>query len=194
MRTPGTSWFWIASLILAGGAICLIPGQAHANWIYEYKEDFRNNNAESESYFHSIFWPQGAFPPRQAYLYFHDTAEQRELGFGDYNDDPAYLSYRFPAVSEKSMGSVYGELLIDVTRLESSGYLFYELSSDGVNWSAKMELPLGSQQETHGIRLESVRGSCYVKFSGTAVLIDDLEVNLYTPSATILVPEDYATI
>ena len=44
MRTPGTSWSCIAALILAGVATCLIPGQANANWIYEYKEDFINNN------------------------------------------------------------------------------------------------------------------------------------------------------
>jgi parallel beta-helix repeat protein len=192
MRTPGTSWFWTAAAIFVIAAVCLIPGPAKAEW--SYTEHFNNNDAEDDSHFHSIFWPQGAFPPQQAYLYFHDNGDERKLGFRDNNDEPAYICYRFPEGSENLNGSVYGELLIDVTRLESSGYLFYELSSDGVNWSAKMELPLGSQQETHGIHLESVRGSCYVKFSGTAVLIDDLEVNLYTPSATILVPEDYATI
>jgi hypothetical protein len=191
---PGTSWFWIAAIILAGGAICLTPGRAQADWTYQYQDDFSGDGAESESYFHSIFWPQGAFPPRQAYLYFRDTADERELGFGDYNGDPAYLCYRFPEGSENLTGSVYGELLIDVRRLESSGYLSYQTSADGVNWSIKADLPLGSQQETHKIHLESVRGSCYVKFSGASVLIDNLEVNLYTPSATILVPEDYATI
>ena len=100
MRLPGTSWFWIAVIILAGGAICLTPGQAQADWTYQYQDDFNTDKAESESYFHSIFWPQGAFPPWQAYLYFRDTAEERELGFGDYNDDPAYLCYRFPRGSD----------------------------------------------------------------------------------------------
>jgi len=191
MRLSGTSWFWIAAIILAGGAICLTPGKAQADWTYEYQEDFSEDDAESESYFHSIFWPQGAFPPRQAYLYFSDTAEQRELGFGDYNDDPAYLCYRFPGGSGNSTGSVSGELLIDVYFLESSGYLSYQLSADGVNWSLKKDLETASQQEIH---IESVRGSCYVKFFGTGVLIDNLEVNLSSPSATILVPEDYVTI
>ena len=190
MRMPGTSWFWIAAVILAGGAICLTPGQAQADWTYEYKEDFIGDDAESESYFHSIFWPQGAFPPRQAYLYFRDTAEGRELGFGDYNDDPAYLCYRFPEGSENLTGSIYGELLIDVRRLESSGYLSYQFSADGVNWSDEEELETGP----HYIEIESVRGSCYFIFLGTGVLIDNLQVNLYSPSATIRVPEDYTTI
>ncbi len=189
MRLPGTSWFWIAAVILAGGAICLTPGRAQADWTYQ--DDFSSDRAESESYFHSIFWPQGAFPPGKAYLYFRDKGSERELGFGDYNTQEAYLSYRFPTTgSEKSMGSVYGELLIDVRLIESSGYLFYQLSADGVNWSVRKELEPGS----HYIWMDSVRGSCYVKFSGTGVLIDNLEVNLSSPSATILVPEDYATI
>ncbi len=100
------------------------------------------------------------------------------------------MCYRFPEGSENLTGSVYGELLIDVRLLESSGYLFYSLSADGVNWSLEEELVTGS----HNIQIESVRGSCYVKFFGTGVLIDNLEVNLYSPSATILVPEDFATI
>jgi parallel beta-helix repeat protein len=191
-RTPGTSWFWTAAAIFVIAAVCMIPGSAKADW--SYTENFNHDDAEDDSYFHSIFWPQGAFPPRQAYLYYLDTANQRELGFSDYNNDPAYLCYRFPEGSENLSGSVYGELLIDVRRMESWGYLSYKTSADGVNWSIEVDLPLGSQQETHEIHLESVRGSCYVKFSGTSVLIDNLEVNLYTPSATILVPEDYATI
>lgn len=191
MRMPGTCWFWATAAIFIIAAACLISSPAKA---YEYQDDFSSDKAENDSNFHSIFWPQGAFPPRQAYLYFRDTTDERELGFGDYNDDPAYLCYRFPEGSENLTGSVYGELLIDVRRLESSGYLSYQTSADGVNWSIEVELPIGSQQETHEIHLESVRGSCYVKFSGTGVLIDNLQVNLHTPSATILVPEDFATI
>lgn len=187
MRTPGTSWFWIAAAISVVAAVYLIPSSAKA---YEYHDDFSSDNAEGDSNFHSIFWPQGAFPPRQAYLYFRDNGDERELGFGDYNDDAAFLCYRFPEGSENLSGSVYGELLIDVTRLESSGYLSYRFSDDGVNWSGEEELETG----THNIDIGSVRGSCYVKFTGTSVLIDNLEVHLYTPSATILVPEDYATI
>ena len=188
MRTPVTSWPCTAITILVVAAVCLIPSPAKA---YEYQDDFNSNKAEGDSHFHSIFWPQGAFPPRQAYLYFRDNGDERKLGFGDYNDDPAYLCYRFPEGSENLTGSLYGELLIDVSRLESSGYLSYQFSTDGVNWTLPEDLETASQQVIH---LESVRGSCYVKFFGTGVLIDNLEVSLYTLSATILVPEDFATI
>jgi len=192
IKMPGTSWFWTALAIFVIAAVCLIPGPAKADW--SYTEDFNNDNAENDSYFHSIFWPQGAFPPGQAYLYFYDTGDERELGFGEHNDAPAYLCYRFPEGSENLAGTVFGKLQIDVRRLESSGYLSYEFSADGVNWSRETELPLETLQETQEIYLESVRGSCYVKFSGTGVLIDNLKVDLYTTSATILVPDDFDTI
>jgi len=187
MRTPGTNWFCTTAAILVIAAVCLIPSPAKA---YEYSDDFSSDKAEGDSNFHSIFWPQGAYPPQQAFLYFHDNGDERKLGFRDYNGDEASLCYRFPEGSENLTGSVYGVLLIDARRLESSGYLTYQTSADGVNWSSPQEL----EPASHNIPIESVRGSCYVKFSGTAVLIDNLEVNLYTPSATILVPEDFATI
>lgn len=198
MRTPGTSWFWTAAIILVSAAVCLIPSSVKADWSYTYQENFDNNDAENESYFHSIFWPQGAFPPMQSYLYFYDTADQRELGFGDHNDDPAYLCYRFPPGSENSRGSISGELLVDVRLLDSSGsgYLAYRLSTDGVNWGPREELepPEELESPSERIQIDSVRGSCYVIFFGSGVLIDNLEVNLYSSPATIYVPEDFATI
>ena len=88
MRLPGTSWFWTAAIILVSTAVCLTPGQSRADWSYEYTDDFSTGKAEDESYFHSIFWPQGAFPPRQSYLYYRNIGSQRELGFGDSADSP----------------------------------------------------------------------------------------------------------
>jgi hypothetical protein len=198
MRLPGTNWFWIAAIILAGGAICLTPGRAQADWTYEYQDDFSGDGAESESYFHSIFWPQGAYPPRQAYLYHSETSSRSELGFVGYNTQEAYLGYCFPVGGEKSLGAIEGNIHIDVrlpygSDLTSSlsGYLGYWLSADGVNWSSAEELEPGS----HDIQIESVRGNCFIIFLGSGVLIDNLKVNLYSPSATILVPsDDYTTI
>jgi parallel beta-helix repeat protein len=197
MRLPGTSRIWIAAIILVGGAICLTPGQAQADWTYEYQDYFGSDSAESESYFHSIFWPQGAYPPRQPYLYYRNIGSQFELGFGDYHGQPAYLGYCFPVGGGKSPGAIEGTIHIDV-RLpygsdmasSLSGYLLYSFSADGVNWLSAQELEPGS----HDIPVESVRGSCYIIFFGTGVLIDNLEVNLYSPPATIQVPGDYSTI
>jgi len=194
----GKSWFWIAAAVLVGAAVCLIPGQAKADWSYEYQDNFNTDRAESDSYFHSILWPQGAYPPRQAYLYYRERGSQRDLGFGDYNDDPAYLGYCFPVDGEKSPGAIEGTIHIDVRLPYGNGviasslssYLLYRFSPDGVNWLSAQELEPGS----HDIPIESVRGNCYIIFYGTGILIDNLKVSLYSPSATIRVPDDFATI
>jgi len=199
MRVARTGWFWITAAILVGAAVCLAPGKVEADWTYEYREDFSTNSfstnsVEKDSFLHSIFWPQGAFPPPQTYLYYLDTGPQRELGFGDYNDDPALLGYCFPVSSVQLQRAVSGYLQIDVRFPDStdmvSGSLQYSLSADGVIWSPAQQLEPGS----HNIPIESVRGTCYVKFRGTEVLIDNIEVRLKSFPATIEVPRDFATI
>lgn len=191
MRLATTGWSWSTVAIVVSVAVCLVPGQVHA---YEYRDDFRTNKAEEDSYLHSIFWPQGAFPPEESYLYHSDTQQQSELGFGDYNGEPAVLGYYFPVNSAKSLGAVSGYLNIDIRFQDTtdlvSGSLVYSLSDDGVIWSSARQLGQGS----HNIPLESVSGVCYVKFLGTEVLIDNIEVFLSSSPATIEVPRHFATI
>ena len=194
MKLLRRGWvFWITA-ILVSAVVCLAPSRVEAAWTYEYREDFSTNSVERDSFLHSVFWPQGAFPPPQTHLYYLDTGQQRELGFGDYNNDPALLGYCFPVGSVQSQGAVSGYLQIDVRFLEStdmvSGSLEYSLSDDGVVWTSARQLRQGS----HNIPIESVRGTCYVKFRGTEVLIDNIVVRLSSPSATIRVPRDFATI
>jgi hypothetical protein len=195
MRLTGTDWLWTTAVILAGAAVCLAPSQVKADWTYQYQDDFRTDKAEGDSFLHSIFWPQGAFPPsEEAYVYYVDTGGQRELGFGDYNANPAYLGYCFPIGSEKSRAAVSGDLKIDVRFPDSadvaSGYLQYQVSADGVNWSSPEQLEPGS----NNIWIESVCGRCYVIFFGSEVLIDNLEVRLDSQPATFEVPRDFGTI
>jgi hypothetical protein len=193
MRLARTGWSWITAAIVVSVAVCLVPGQVHA-WTYEYRDDFRTNKAEEDSYLHSIYWPQGAFPPSESYLYHSDTQQQQELGFGDYNGEAAVLGYFFPVSSAKSPGAVSGYLNIDIRFQDTtdlvSGSFQYSLSDDGVIWSSARQLGQGS----HNIPLESVSGVCYVKFRGTEVLIDNIEVFLDSSSATIEVPRDFANI
>jgi hypothetical protein len=194
MRMPGTISFWLAA-ILAGAAVFLIPSQVKADWSYEYQDDFSSDNAVNETYFHSIFWPQGAYPPRQGYLFFRDIGSERVLGFGDYYGQLAYLSYCFPTDGGKSPGAIEGTIHVDVyspygSNITSSGYFGYAFSPDGVNWSSPLEMGPGS----HDIQVESVRGNCYIIFFGTGILIDNLQVNLISPSADILVPDDFPNI
>jgi hypothetical protein len=198
MKLPGTTWFWTAAAILVTVIVCLAPSQVRADWTYEYRDEFNTNKAEADSYLQSIFWPQGAFPPGEPYLYFLDSGPQRELGLGDRHGEPGYLGYNFPISPERSRRAISGSLQIDVrfpydadVTSSLSGYLLYQLSADGVNWSSSQQLEPG----THRIPLESVRGTCHIFFFGAEVLIDNLQVNLSAKPATIHVPGDgFATI
>jgi len=180
-----------------GAATCLSPSLAEADWTYKYSDDFSTNKAGGDSYLHSVFWPQGAFPPLEPYLYYLDTETQRELALGDYNSQPAHLGYCFPIDQVPPKATVRGNLYIDVrfrysTEVVSSlsGYLLYSFSPDGINWSSLEELEIGS----NNIPIESTRGTCYIIFFGTEVLIDNLVVRLDSSPVTIHVPQDFATI
>jgi len=213
MRMKSTNWFWTSRsvarsvpcgtyatvAILVVAAVCLSARPVLADWSYEYQDDFSGDKAETDSYLHSIFWPQGAFSPPEPYLYYLDTLSsgQRELALGDYHGQPAYLGYCFPVSPVQHSLAVRGNLQIDVRFTYDadvfptlSGYLWYSLSGDGVTWSAPRELGQGS----HNIQLESVRGTCYVIFYGIEVLIDNLYVNLYSSPATIYVPGEFSNI
>ena len=193
MKLARTGWDWITAAIVVSVAVCLVPAQVHA-WTYDYRDDFSTNKAEQDSYLHSIYWPQGAFPPSESYLYHSDTQQQRELGFGDFNGEAAVLGYRFPVGSDKSPTAVSGYLNIDVRFQDTtdlvSGSLEYSLSEDGVIWGSARQLGSGN----HNISLESVSGAFYIRFRGTEVLIDNLEVFLSSSPATIKVPGDFSTI
>lgn len=198
MRLQGANWLWITTTIIVAVGVCLSPSLTQAQW-YEYEDDFGNpeNWAETDSYLHSAFWPQGAFPPPGPYLYYLDTESERELGFGDRHGQPAFLGYQFPPGSIQSRRSVSGILTVDVRSpfqtgvvSSNSGYLNYSYSADGVNWSAPIELELGN----HEIPIASARGACHIVFSGANVLMDNLHVVLERSAATIYVPSDYGTI
>ncbi|MBA7661786.1 hypothetical protein ES703_69806 [subsurface metagenome] len=194
MKRLRRGWVFWTTAILVSAAVCLAPSRVEADWTYEYREDFSTNSVEIDSFLHSVFWPQGAFPPPQTHLYYLDTGPQRELGFGDYNKDPALLGYCFPVGSVPAQRAISGYLQFDVRFPDStdmvSGSLEYSLSDDGVIWSSARQLGPGS----HYITLESVRGTCYVKFRGIEVLIDNIEVRLSSSPATIHVPRDFTTI
>jgi len=192
MRLRGTGRFWVASALLSVGAVFLAP---RGVWAYEYHENFSTDQAaeSNDTYYHSIFWPEGAYPPSdRPYLYYKEEGFQRELGFEGYYGLEASLSYRFPIGSTFPQRALSGSLRFDLGRTYSTGtgYLLYQLSQDGINWTTPRQLSSGSQY----IWMESVRGTCYITFLGTGVLIDDLSVELSEEPATILVPEDFSTI
>jgi len=188
MKRPNRDVFSAASVVLAVLTVCLLSASARAEWSYYYGDSFSSSSpkAENDSYSHSIIWPQGAFPPSQeAYLYYLDSGG---LGFGDYNDDPAYLGYYFPIGSQDAPGAVYGQITVEVQFTQSSGYLACSVTAD--DYTDTHELNSG----TNTISIDSVWGRAYVVLYGSEVVIDRIQVNLSSPSANIRVPGDYNTI
>ena len=197
MKHRGTRLFWIVAVIPAAVAVFLAPVPAQAEYTYDYSDDFTTDKAQTDSYIHSIFWPEGAYPPAEAYLYQQNGGTQTQLGFASniVNGEPAYIGYCFPSQDALSGREVFGSLHVTVrlpygSEAASPGYLYYRLSSDGINWENPEPLGPG----LNDIPLKSVRGACYVIFFGTEVLIDNLNVSLLASPATIRVPQDAPTI
>jgi hypothetical protein len=171
--------------------------QAGAEWLYDYRDDFTTDKAQEDSYLHSVFWPEGAFPPPEPYLYYQGESSKRALVFMDYVGQPAHLGYCFPIGPAQALRSVKGTLQIDVrfagnadVSPSPAGYLLYSISDDGGTWSIPEALGAGHQQ----IAMESVQGTCYIIFFGTRVMVDNLRVQLHSPPATLRVPQDFKTI
>ncbi len=179
-----TSCFWIIAVTAACATVCPASSEKVPDWSYSYTDNFQDCNVENDSYYHSIFWPEGAFPPSEPYLFYKSVEQGKSLGFGDYNGKPAELVYRFPF--EKKLRTISGELRVDVSYFYAdSPKLSIYVSSDGINWSIPKMLISG----TNVISLESVRGICYIKFSGYEARIDNLQVNLYSYPADFIVAQ-----
>ncbi|UCG56886.1 MAG: right-handed parallel beta-helix repeat-containing protein [Phycisphaerales bacterium] len=166
-------------------------------WVYRYFDDFDTDKAREDSYIHSLFWPAGAFPPPEPYLHYDGPEGSRGLVFVDYRGEPAHLGYCLPLGPAQGLRAVRGSLEIDVLFPRNAdvsqsppGYLLYSASADGLTWSTPELLSRGY----NNIPIASLRGTCYVIFFGTRVVIDNVEVHLYSPAATVRVPEDFETI
>jgi hypothetical protein len=166
-------------------------------WSYRYFDDFSTDKASQDSFTHSAFWPGEAFPPAEPYLYYVGNGSERQLVFTGYRGQPAHIGYCFPIGQGRLIRPIKGNLSLDVHSAANAdksdfllGYLLFSLSEDGVSWSLPKSLGLGH----HNIPISSLQGSCYVVFLGTGFGIDNLDVRLYRPAATIHVPGDLPTI
>ena len=172
-----------------------VAGPARTVWAYDYSDDFATEKAASDAYLHSTFLPQGRVPLPEPYLYYIDIDRNRGLAFADYNGQKAQLGYRFPLTSILAARAVKGVLTLDVSfpaqiSQSPAGRLEYQTSPDGTGWSTPQVLEGGY----HEIPLTSAGGVCYILFSGTRVVIDNVDVYLSSQPVTIRVPQNYATI
>ncbi|MHC4517288.1 MAG: right-handed parallel beta-helix repeat-containing protein [Planctomycetota bacterium] len=193
MSRLGRTQLGILWLLLAA----LVGGAAHADWYYSYTDSFETTKAQSDSYRHSGFWGGDTVPLPEPYLYYVDTGAGRGVGFVDYREQLAELGYCFPVGSTQAQRTVKGTLEVDVSFPSNEtlsqflpGSLSYKTSSDGMAWSTTASLGAGN----NALPISSVNGTCYVMFSGTRAVLDNLRVSLFSPTATISVPGSYDTI
>ena len=198
MLNPVRIKLWsLLSAIAIWIILCVSTSLVGADYTYEYFDDFNTGKAEFDSYSHSIFWPEMAFPPGRPYLYY-STIEgnpPRSLVFMDYLGVPAHLRYCFPFPTSlaDTNREIRGTVALDVQfpfEKISYGHFTYSLSGDGHVWTIPIPLAAGH----HEIPVASLKGTCYIAFMGTRALIDNLEVHLTSTPAIINVPGDYATI
>ena len=150
--------------------------------VYEYQDDFSTKKAMKDSYDHSIFWPEEAFPPPEPYLFYtRHVPPPGGLGFADYKGKPAHLAYRFPIIQVSSVDAPYqweGMMELEVFfGGDLHGELSYSVSPDGKIWS--YPLPLAEGHQKFELVCGQAPGSrCYVRLLGHDAVIDNLHVLL----------------
>jgi len=170
--------------------------------IYRYGDDFSTKKAVRDSYDHSDFWPENAFPPAEPYLYYSSRYGNPAPGlvFMGFKGQRAHLNYCFPIkpVNDEPLRGVLKfdlKFLVNAVSLTSSadraGYMCYSISPDGKHWTIPSPLKPGAQ----AIKVGSHQGTCYVSLSGHLALIDNLAVELNGPQPNVIrVPGDFDTI
>lgn len=194
VKTKSWSFAWV---LVICSMVCLLASQVSADSTYEYHDNFDTEKAETDSYDHSVFWPEMAFPPCRPYLCYSDAQGDppRGLIFMDCQGVPAHLRYRFPVpvgladTNRDVSGRLRFDLQFPFEKIRS-GYLEYSLSPDGHNWTNPVSLSPGH----HDIAIASLPAACHVAFFGAKALIDNLHINLSSNSADIYVPADFNTI
>lgn len=108
-----------------------------------YFDDFSTHQAEHDSYDHSVFWPEMAFPPPEPYLFYtHFVQPPGALAFMKYDGVPAHLAYQFLL---PPMATARPYLKVVVYNL-GEGYGSYSLSGNGQTWTLPMPLRFGENR------------------------------------------------
>jgi hypothetical protein len=172
-------------------------GVVGADWTYAYSDDFSGTKAQSDNYRHSAFWSNGAVPLPEPYLSYTEVNRNPGLAFTEYKGRLAELGYKFPVGAATAQRMVKGTCTVEVSFPATAeisqnppGQLLCATSPDGMGWSASASLDAGR----HEIAVFSPTGACYVLFTGTRAVLDNLSVSLLSSAATVRVPGDFATI
>jgi hypothetical protein len=174
-------------LLCLGLTYCVVvASSADTRWVYTYEDDFSTHKAEVDSYDHSIFWPENEPPPPEPYLFYTvQTEPSGGLAFVGYQHDEARLAYCFP-LEPSGPPEMFGVLELDVLDWQPGGYLAVQLSGDGQMWTWGIMLDFGHQK----IPLSSTQGTCYARFLGNGVVIDNLQVRIVAAAEVLYVDDD----
>jgi len=189
-------------VLILSSCLWLIGSPVRANnllLVDHYSDDFSYGKLITDSNAHSLMWVDKAFPVEKPHLIRHEVQGEPGLLFKAFGDDPATLGYHLPVDQQMTVreASWIVEVNLDV-RLSINrdpahpvmGYLVYKVSQDGVTWSDPSPLKHGQNQLSLGL-LNEAR---YLGLLGSNASLMSLDIDIYQPPATILVPEHFSTI
>lgn len=180
---PTASIVLVVTVLLAGAREAKA---ANISWYYE--DDFSTTKVRFDSYGHSIFVTSLFEPPPsgEPYLLYYAQQERLQFSFpaGDTpswdppDETPAFLAYTFPLYDV--LASVdSGTFEVDVVFSEIYGMTSvvreYQLSTDGVNWTAPIPLVEGHNQSS---LLPSDNPCTYIKLTSNCISIDNISVTV----------------
>ncbi|NQV35508.1 MAG: right-handed parallel beta-helix repeat-containing protein [Phycisphaeraceae bacterium] len=159
-----------------------------------YSDNFGTDRVSYDSFEHSLMWLDKTFPVEAPHLILKEIDGDSGLLFTAYEGDPATLGYSLPVDQQVKAREVSWIVEVDLdVRLSMNqdpahpvmGYLVYKTSPDGLTWSDPYPLKHGQNQLSLGL-LSQAR---YLVFLGSNAAIISLNIDLYEPKATILVPD-----
>lgn len=204
MRTTGSTLLAMSLLIMGWSERPCEAQFSQPSIVTTYEDGFSSNRVRHDSWTHSVIWVEGAYPPpRRPYLVYSSQGSfDTELVFMSSGGDPAELGYCFPIRPDQVLRAIPLDLTLDVDvrllaqsppRHSGSGYLRYQVSADGVNWSAPTFMFSGR----NSLSLGELRDNRYVLFSGASVAIDNLRATLVyrpAPAGDLRVPGVWSSI
>ena len=173
----------------------LFAGAAQAaSWTYDDSFSAAAETAREDAAIHSRFWVDRATPPVGPYIYYGDDS----LVLMDYQNQLAEFGYCFPTdplvYGQKAVAGMVTVVVSyphdTIVSQDIPGELWVSTSGDGVAWSAPRSLEAGR----HEVSIGSPVGTAYVRFSGTRVALESIDVRIDEVPATISVPGNYSTI
>lgn len=180
--------------VCSGVGINVVQGSDDVLSVSSYIDDFSTENARYDSYDYSVFWVYGSYPPEHPYLAYASVDDEEGLIFRGYDSTPAILAYKLPIDpdAQDRCGPMTVTMTVDFGLLGNEdpgnprvGYLNYQYSSDGTDWSSEQNISPGEQ--TIEGSLEDFR---YFKFKGMHAFLTYLEVNVYLENPDIIVKPD----